>query len=98
MRSCVASENERRLGLLEKFRDRCFVDGDLYSLSTVDGVLVVSQVLQGNVSKGICLLEDAIARREKEGYRRNADCFRFSLSECIYKLSREMKNHASRSC
>jgi hypothetical protein len=35
--------------LLEAFRRRCFADGDLYSLSSVDGILGVSEVLEGNI-------------------------------------------------
>ena len=72
--------------LLEKFRDRCFADGDLYSLSTVDGIIGVSQVLQGNISKGIYWLEDAILRRDAEGYRACADWYRFFLCEVYLQI------------
>jgi predicted ATPase/class 3 adenylate cyclase len=72
--------------LLDKFRGRCFADGDFYSLSTVDGIVGVSQVLQGNISKGISLLEDAIARREAEGYRACADWYRFFLCEIYLQI------------
>jgi hypothetical protein len=72
--------------LLERFRERCFLDGDLYSLSTVDGILAVSQVLQGNISKGINSLEDAILRREAEGYRACADWYRLFLCEIYLQI------------
>ena len=72
--------------LLEKFRDRCFADGDLYSLSTVDGIIGVSQVLQGNISKGIYWAEDAILRRDAEGYRACADWYRFFLCEVYLQI------------
>jgi hypothetical protein len=43
MRSCIDAKKNEGVELLEKFRDRCFADGDLYSLSTIDGVLAVSE-------------------------------------------------------
>jgi class 3 adenylate cyclase/tetratricopeptide (TPR) repeat protein len=72
--------------LLEQFRRRCFTDGDLYSLSSVDGILGVSEVLQGNIRYGIRLLEEAILRREKEGYRAAADWCRLNLAEVYLQI------------
>jgi hypothetical protein len=72
--------------LLEKFRDRCFAGGDLYSLSTVDGIIGVSQVIQGNISSGVFLLDNAISRREAEGYRACADWYRLFLCEVYLQI------------
>ena len=77
---------EDGLRLLEEFRQRCLVDGDLYSLSSVDGILGVSKVLQGNIRYGIRLLEDAILRREKEGYWAAADWYRLNLAEVYLQI------------
>jgi tetratricopeptide (TPR) repeat protein len=71
------------VALLEKFRDRCFADGDLYSLSTVDGVLAVSEVLQGNIRHGIRLLEDSILKRNAEAC---ADWYRLFLCEIYLQI------------
>jgi len=68
---------------LEKFRDRCFADGDLYSLSTVDGVLAVSEVLQGNIRHGIRLLQDSILKRNAEAC---ADWYRLFLCEIYLQI------------
>ncbi len=72
--------------LLERFRDRCIADGDLYSLSTVDGIIAVAQVLQGKISQGIGLLEGAISMREAEGYRACADWYRLFLCEVYLQI------------
>jgi len=46
------------------------VDGGLrYVLAGSEGVMAVGRVLQGNIGEGIHLLEEAISRREQEGYR-----------------------------
>jgi class 3 adenylate cyclase len=72
--------------LLEKFRERCFADGDLYSLCTVDGVIAVSEVLQGNIKDGVRLLEDAISKRSTEGYLACADWYRLFLGEIYLQI------------
>jgi hypothetical protein len=72
--------------LLEPQRSRCVVDGDLYRLVGTDGPAAVRKVLQGDIGGGIRLLEGAIARNEKEGYRLAADWNRFTLCEVYLQI------------
>jgi class 3 adenylate cyclase/tetratricopeptide (TPR) repeat protein len=72
--------------ILESFRRRCFVDGDLYSLTTSDGILGVSKVIQGDISAGIRWLEGAISKRESEGYLAAADWYRLFLGEVYLQI------------
>ena len=72
--------------LLEKDRRRCVTDGHLAPLAASDGILGVCQVLQGNIGNGIHLLEEAILRREREGYRTVADWYRLNLCEVYLQV------------
>jgi len=74
------------LKLLEASDRRCVADGDLYSLVGSEGIIGVGKVLQGNIWEGIRLLEEAISRREKEGYRGAADWYRVFLSEVYLQI------------
>jgi hypothetical protein len=80
--------------LLEDDRRRSVADGDLYQLVGSDGVVGVCKVLQGNIKGGICFLEEAILRREEEGYRVAADWYRLFLCE-VY-LSARRHGHSQR--
>jgi class 3 adenylate cyclase len=71
---------------LEDSIRRCMVDGDLYTLVGSEGTLGVGKVLQGNIADGIRLLEEAISRLEKEGYRTAADWYRVFLSEVLLQI------------
>jgi hypothetical protein len=48
--------------------------------------MAVGRVLQGNIGEGIRLLEEAISRREKEGYRVAADWYRLFLVEVYIQI------------
>ena len=72
--------------LLEGDRRRCVTDGDVYRLAGSDGMIGVCKVLQGNIRSGIHFLEEAILRRETEGYRDAADWYRFFLCEVYLKI------------
>jgi hypothetical protein len=72
--------------LLEDSSRRCVVDGDLYTLVGNSGILGVGKVLPGNIRDGIRLLEEAILRLEKEGYRTAADWYRIFLSEILLQI------------
>jgi tetratricopeptide (TPR) repeat protein len=74
------------LNLLEAFNKRCVADGDLYAFVGNEGIIPVGKVFQGNISEGIRLLEEAISRREKEGYRTTADWYRMFLSEVYLQI------------
>jgi class 3 adenylate cyclase len=67
--------------LLDEHRRRCVADGDLYSLTAGDAVIGVRKVLDGEIARGIQLIEEAIVRREKEGYRAIADWYRLFLAD-----------------
>ena len=89
IKGCVLAllrRTEEALPLLEAFRRRAFADGDLYSLTTSDSVIAVSNVLQGKIGTGIGLLEEAMARREREGYRAAADWYRLFLAEVYLQI------------
>jgi hypothetical protein len=83
---------EDGLKLIED-NNRQNVDGGLrYVLAGSEGVIAIGKVLQGNFGEGIRLLEEAISRREKEGYRVAADWYRLFLVEVyIQILSRNEK-------
>jgi hypothetical protein len=72
--------------LLEDDRRRSVDEGDLYQLVGSDGVVGVCKVLQGNIRGGIRFLEEAILRREEEGYRVAADWYRLFLCEVYLQI------------
>jgi class 3 adenylate cyclase/tetratricopeptide (TPR) repeat protein len=74
------------LTILDAFRRRCAIDGDFYSLATSDAILGVSQVIQGDIRQGIRALEQAILKRETEGYRAAADWYRLFLGEVYLQI------------
>lgn len=77
---------EDGLMLLDAFRRRCFADGDLYSLTTSDAIIGVSKVILGNIAEGIRLLEQAISKRESEGYWAAADWYRLFLGDVYLQI------------
>ena len=87
-------QTEEGANLLDELHRRCVADGDLYSLAGCEPAIAVCNVFEGNISKGIRLLEEAILKREREGYRNAADWYRqFSWVKCIYKLSAGRKGY-----
>ena len=77
---------EDGLKLIED-NNRHNVDGGLlYVLAGSEGVMAIGRVLQGNIGEGIRLLEEAISRREKEGYRVAADWYRLFLVETYIQI------------
>ena len=72
--------------ILELFRRRCSMDGDLHPLTTSDAILGVSKVIQGDISGGIRWLEGAISKRESEGYVAAADWYRLFLGEVYLQI------------
>jgi hypothetical protein len=67
--------------LLEAHRRRCVADGHLAQLNSTDTIFGVCKILQGNIRDGLRLIEEAILRREKEGFRAMADWSRLTLAE-----------------
>jgi len=77
---------EDGLELIED-NNRYNVDGGLlYVLAGSEGVMAIGKVLQGNIGEGIRLLEEAISKREKEGYRVAADWYRLFLAETYIQI------------
>jgi class 3 adenylate cyclase len=72
--------------LLEELRRQCIADGDNYDVGCTDGFVGVCKVLQGNMSEGIHIIEQAILKREDEGYRAAADHFRLMLCEVYLQI------------
>ena len=66
--------------LLEAYRRRCVADGRLEQLNRTDAAFGACKILQGNLKDGLRLLEEAILRREKEGFRAMADLARLTLA------------------
>jgi class 3 adenylate cyclase/tetratricopeptide (TPR) repeat protein len=79
-------QTEQGAKVLEEFRQRADADGDLYSLVGCDPFFGLSQIFQGNIGEGIRLIEEAISRREKDGYRVAADWYRLTLGEVYLKI------------
>jgi tetratricopeptide (TPR) repeat protein len=72
--------------LIEEHRRTCIADGYLFALNGSDGILGVCKVLEGNIREGINFLEEAILRREKEGYRSAAGWYRLFISEVYLQI------------
>jgi tetratricopeptide (TPR) repeat protein len=72
--------------ILDEERCRCVVDGDLYVFAATDGVIGACKVLQGNISEGIRFLEEAILKREREGYPGMSEWYRLFLGEVYLQI------------
>ena len=72
--------------LLEAYRRRCVADGLIEQLNSTDTIFGVCKILQGNIRDGLRLIEEAILRREKEGYRAMADWSRLNLAEIYLQI------------
>jgi class 3 adenylate cyclase len=72
--------------LLEEHRRRCAADGHILGLEPVEPICGVSKILQGNMTDGIRLIEEAILRCDKEGYRDMADWSRLYLAEVYLEI------------
>jgi len=72
--------------LLEAYRRRCVADGQLEQLNSTDTIFGLCKILQGNIRDGLRLIEEAILRREKEGFRAMADWSRLALAETYLQM------------
>jgi tetratricopeptide (TPR) repeat protein len=72
--------------LLEAYRRRCVADGLLEHLNGTDTIFGVCKILQGNIRDGLRLIEEAILRREKDGFRAMADWSRLNLAEVYLQI------------
>ena len=72
--------------LLEAFRRRSVEDGLIELLNSTDTIFGACKILQGNIRDGLRLIEEAILRREKEGYLFMADWSRLNLAEIYLQI------------
>ena len=79
-------QTEEGAKLLEEHRRRCATNGELFALAASDGIIGVCKVLQGNIAEGVHLIEEAIAKRDKEGYRTAADWCRGILCDVYLQI------------
>ena len=72
--------------LIEGQRSRALIYGYLHTLAFTDPYVGVCKILQGDIGGGIHFIEEAILRREKEGYRRSAYSYRITLCEIYLNI------------
>ena len=72
--------------LLKDFMEKCAAKGWRELGAAVDGVWGVSLLIQGKIGKGIVWAEQALLRREQEGYREAADLYRMALCEIYLEI------------
>ena len=72
--------------LLEADRRRFVRDHNFYILCGSDAVIGVCKVLEGNIGGGLSLIDEAILKRESEGYRTCADWYRLFLCEIYLQM------------
>ena len=72
--------------LLEEYRTRCRADGNLFSLSASEPMLGICKIFRGKIAAGVHVIEGAILKEEKEGYRTRADWHRLNLAEVYLQI------------
>ncbi len=65
---------------------RIAIEGDFYTLVGVDPMIGLCKILEGNMAEGIHIIEELISRRDKEGYRGNANWIRLILAEVYLEI------------
>jgi tetratricopeptide (TPR) repeat protein len=74
------------MSALRNFIDQCAINGWHTHCSGSDGMWGIALVVNGDIGKGIRWLNEAIARRELEGYRAAADWCRMFLCEIYLQI------------
>ena len=72
--------------LIEGQRSRALIYGYLHTLIFTDPYVGICKILQGDIGGGIHFIEEAILRREKEGYQRSAHSYRIILCEIYLNI------------
>jgi hypothetical protein len=65
---------------------RIAIEGDFYTLVGIDPMIGLCKILEGNLAEGIHIIEELISRRDKEGYRGNANWMRLILAEVYLEI------------
>ena len=71
---------------LRNFMDQVKAGGWLYMLAGSDGILGVALAVRGELAAAFRWMEEAIAKREEEGYRAAADWYRMFLCEIYLEI------------
>jgi tetratricopeptide (TPR) repeat protein len=82
----VLQRTEEAANILQEQRDRITRDGDFTCLVPIEPMLGVYKVLNGSIAEGFRLIEEAILRREKDGYRGAASWYRAILAEAYLEI------------
>jgi hypothetical protein len=77
---------EEGVKFLEEYRHRCRDDSNVFSLRASEGILGLCKIFQGRIADGIHVIEEAILREEKDGYRTRADWHRINLAEIYLQI------------
>jgi tetratricopeptide (TPR) repeat protein len=72
--------------LLEEERHRGMINGYLFVLASTDPGIGLCKILRGNIAEGIRFIEEAISRREQEGYQDAADWYRGILCDVYLQV------------
>jgi class 3 adenylate cyclase len=72
--------------MCSEFLDRCAANGWHWRATSIDGLIGVAMVIRGEIGRGIKRIEEASARREKEGYRALADWYKGFLVEVYIEI------------
>ena len=72
--------------MLRDWMNQCTANDWRYILTGPDGIYGIALVLHGEISQGIRWMEQAILRRDNEGYRRVADWYRMFLCEVYLEI------------
>ena len=77
---------EEAIPILDQQRRCCIDNGFLYNVLGSDPFVALSKIFRGDISAGISFLEEAILRREVEGYLATADWYRGILAEVYLQI------------
>ncbi len=72
--------------LLEEERHRGMINGYFYVMASTDAVVGVCKIFRGHFAEGIRFIEQAILRREQEGYQDAADWYRGILCDIYLQV------------
>jgi class 3 adenylate cyclase/tetratricopeptide (TPR) repeat protein len=79
-------QTEQGAKVLEELRQRSAADGNLIVMAGSDAIMGLIEVFRGNIGRGIRIIEQAILKRDEEGYGPVADWYRFYLCEVYLQI------------
>jgi hypothetical protein len=72
--------------LLEEFRRRCDAEGNVSLLDSYQPLVGICKILQGRIADGIHVIEKAIPKAEKGGFKKLADLHRLTVAEVYLQV------------